>query len=358
MQELCARGSDFKQANGMDFAALFEFDRIWSLGPQDYDSKSNNRTGYPVVADPVVTALNRLQLTYAGGYDTAITAARQEIVFGDTRFIGNVGFRQHEQTFDAIAVVNTSLPGTKLTYAWIGKVNRVFGPDSRSGPAIGHYTSDSHLINAVYTGVSGLKLEGYAYLLDLKEAPAASTASYGVRAEWRHPLNAVLAVQLNSAFAHQTAYGENPNRVNLNYWTLEGFLGYAGFAGGIGYEALAGNGIAGFATPLATLHTFDGWADLFLTTPKDGIDDLYAKLSYTMKNAAGIATLSPQIVYHAFNADRTGIGIGHEWDLALDATFDKYFSLTASYAAYSGSGSGTGGFGNKSIAWLAIGYRY
>ena len=33
-------------------------------------------------------------------------------------------------------------------------------------------------------------------------------------------------------------------------------------------------------TPLATLHKFDGWADLFLTTPNKGLQDLYAGAAY------------------------------------------------------------------------------
>ena len=39
------------------------------------------------------------------------------------------------------------------------------------------------------------------------------------------------------------------------------------------YESLEGNGARGFSTPLATLHAFQGWADVFLNTPADGVDD-------------------------------------------------------------------------------------
>jgi len=275
------------------FSALFAFDHIWSLGPQDYNSKSNGRTGYPVVADPTMTALDRLQLTYRSEIGTTITAGRQAIVLGDARFIGNVGFRQHEQTFDAVKLVNTSLPDTTLTYAWIGGVNRVFGPDVPSGAATGHYISDSYVLNAVYRGIPNLKLEAYAYLLDLKEARAASTATYGLHADWHVALTSALAAQFVGAFAHQTDYADNPNAVSLNYWTLEGQLHISGVTAGVGYEAMQGNGTVGFATPLATLHAFDGWADLFLATPKNGIDDLYAKLSVKAVDAFGIAMLTP-----------------------------------------------------------------
>lgn len=339
------------------FTALAEFDQIWSLGPENYNSLSNGHTIYPAVADPAVTALNRLQLTYKDDSGTAVTAGRQRIVLGNARFIGNVGFRQHEQTFDGVTAVNTSLPDTTLTYAWIGGVNRVFGPDSHAGAAIGHYVSDSHVFNAVYAGIPGLTLQGYAYLLDLKEAPAASTATYGLNAQWKFvPTDSVAAV-LTGVFAHQNHYGKNPNPVDLDYWDLEAVLGYAGISAGIGYEAMGGNGTVGFATPLATLHAFDGWADLFLTTPKNGIDDLNAQLSYAWPGVLGVTTLASQIVYHSFTTDRLKTGIGTEWDAALNAGFTGGFALSVSYAAYRSSGLGLGGFKDKTITWLTASYH-
>ena len=44
----------------------------------------------------------------------------------------------------------------------------------------------------------------------------------------------------------------------------------------LGYEVLGSDdGKKGFATPLATGHKFQGFADKFLTTPNDGVQDLY-----------------------------------------------------------------------------------
>jgi hypothetical protein len=342
--------------NGFTFG--FAFDQIWSLGPEDYNSKTNGRTAYPVVADPPMTALDRLYLTYASDFGTSLTAGRQIIILDDARFIGNVGFRQHEQSFDAVKLVNTSLPDTVITYAWIGGVNRVFGPDAPSGPATGHYISNSHVLNASYTGISDVHLAGYAYLLDLKEAPSASTATYGLRAAWHKSLSDAVAADFTGAYAHQSDYASNPNAVSLNYWMIEGALRYANLVATAGYEAMGGNGAVGFATPLATLHAFDGWADMFLTTPVNGIDDLYAKLAYKIPDALGLVTLAPTAIYHSFTADRTGADIGEEWDLALDAAFDAHFALNASYASYAAAGIGSGGFADKSIAWLTATYTY
>src|SRR5260370_3958939 len=111
------------------------------------------------MADPERARLNRLQLPYARGptesatannlQDLRFTIGRQRIIFADARFIGNVAWRQHEQTYDGISLVDTSLPATTFTYAYINRVNRVFGPVS----PVGRYDSHSQLVNVVYGGV-------------------------------------------------------------------------------------------------------------------------------------------------------------------------------------------------------------
>ena len=43
-----------------------------------------------------------------------------------------------------------------------------------------------------------------------------------------------------------------------------------------GYELLGSDdGKVAFNTPLATKHKFNGWADKFLGTPKEGLEDVY-----------------------------------------------------------------------------------
>src|SRR5581483_10255303 len=86
--------------NGLSVQA--DFDQLWLLGG-DYNSTRNGKTTLPIIADPALTALNRLQLTYASDFDTKFVLGRQRLLIGNQRFIGNSGWRQHEQTFDALS---------------------------------------------------------------------------------------------------------------------------------------------------------------------------------------------------------------------------------------------------------------
>lgn len=357
----------------------FDFDQIWTVGGATYNSTRNGKTAYPTIADPSMTALNRLTLTYASDFGTKVTIGRQRLLIGNQRFVGNVGWRQHEQTFDSLSAVNTSIKDLTFTYAYLYRVNRIGGPaipvpSGTAAAATGqanYFKSDSHVMDAVYVGVENLRLEAYAFLLDLSAPGFAttaaqqtatarlSTATYGGRADYGFPINKDIAAKLTGEFAHQTNYANNPLSISLNYWLGEASATYAGVTGLVGYEVLEGNGTIGFATPLATLHAFNGWADMFLTTPTNGLKDFYAKASYALPaDFIGMRSLTGIVTWHDFNTDRLSAGVGSEWDASLELAVDDKASVLAKYAAYQGAGLAVGGFPDKSIFWLQLAYKY
>lgn len=351
------------------FSALADFDWVQHLGSHAYfDTVKGASATYPTVPDPDLTALNRAQLSYAflaaGGTaatDTTVAFGRQRILFGDQRFIGNAGWRQHEQTYDAISVANTSLPKTALTYAYVGQVNRVFGPNSIA--QLGQFGSRSHLFNALYTGFLPLvKLEGYLYLLDLKNAPKLSTTAFGIRAEGLYELAPGLIATFYGAYAKQNDYAKNPLHIDLGYWLIEGGLAYQGFSLGVGNEVLQGDGTVGFSTPLATLHAFNGWADIFLTTPNQGLQDFYVKAGYAFAASPVFAKVTASIAYHDFSAQHADADYGTEWDALIDAKLDDNVTFSLKYADYSaGSAVPTGAQAaafDKRIGWFYVTYAY
>ncbi|HKU54976.1 MAG TPA: hypothetical protein VJP60_06400 [Rhizomicrobium sp.] len=362
-----------------NFQLGFDFDQIWTVGGATYNSTRNGKTAYPTIADPAMTTLNRLTLSYASDFDTKFTIGRQRLLIGNQRFVGNAGWRQHEQTYDSLSAVNTSIQDLTFTYAYIYRVNRIGGPaiplpSNTTASATGlanYFKSDSHVMDAVYIGVDNLRLEGYAFLLDLSApsyATAAaqltatsrlSTATYGGRADYSFPLVEDVTGKLTGEFAHQTGYANNPLSISLNYWLGEGSLTYKGLTGLVGYEVLEGNGTIGFATPLATLHAFNGWADMFLTTPVNGLKDLYFRASYVLPaDFLEMRSLTTMVTYHDYTTDNLSQNIGSEWNLSTELAVDANASVLLKYAGYSGAGVAFGGFPDKSIFWLQLGYRY
>jgi hypothetical protein len=111
---------------------------------------------------------------------------------------------------------------------------------------------------------------------------------------------------------------------------------------GAGYEVLgADKGIAltSFQTPLATGFKFQGWADKFLTTPPNGVRDLYGSLGYGLKALGPAKSLSVQAIYHRFDSDRAEPALRQRAGSARKREVRPH--LSARYADYRANGFAT-----------------
>jgi hypothetical protein len=289
------------------FSALVEGEGIASAG-DSYNSGANGRADHPLVADAEGAEINQAWLSWKGERLQAV-AGRQRLLFDNQRWIGNSGWRQNEQTFDAFAL-EASLPADiGIRYAWLDRVHRVNGDQARDRLAR-ERDLDSHLIRAGWKhGIH--HVAGYAWLHEDQDVPTASTATYGLR--WTvgkvkdgHGWNLALEG------ARQSDRGDNPLAFSHDYWLVEPTLVRPKVSWRLGWEHLGGDGRHALQTPLATLHAFNGWADKFTTTPPAGLEDWY--LAPTGKLCGGRCDW--QVAWHEYRADRGG-HYGHE----LNASF-------------------------------------
>lgn len=308
------------------FGFLIEIDDVRSIGSDLYNSTRNDNTDRPVVADPEGTEINQALILYRGIENTVIRAGRRRITLDNHRFIGDVGWRQNDQTYDSFSLSNTSLPKTTIEYAYIDNVNRIFGPDNGTPPA--EFPSDSHILNVKHEWLPNWDVTAYAYLLDLEDSALLSNKTFGIRLNGSIAVSDRISTSYTMEYAHQQNYGDNPNSYSADYILLEGALTTVGITGKLGYEVLEGDSVQAFQSPLATLHAFQGWADKFLATPSAGIKDLY--FSIATKNRGAIISL----IYHRFNPEAGGPGYGSEWDLMIKKPFAKRYSIVFKYADY------------------------
>lgn len=285
-----------------------------------------------VIADPELTDVSQAWLAFTHEKTTA-TVGRQNLVLDNARFIGNVAWRQNYQTFDAVVLKDTTIDKLSLTYGYLWGVNRIFG----DGPAMfADYESDSHVVNAGYSGLPLGTLTGYAHLLDFTNANPAiknnSTATYGASFVGGAPLADTLKLTYRAEYATQSDYGSS---VVAGGYTADYHLGEIGvvalkkYGVAIGYEALGSDNGQGFRTPLATLHAFNGWADMFLVTPAKGLTDLYVKASAELPGNFGLMAF-----YHQFESDDGGLDYGDEIDLQLTYKVNKNLSFLAKAAFF------------------------
>jgi Alginate export len=335
------------------FSALTEFDHVQVIGTEHHDDTRNGLVNYPVVADPEGTDLNQAWLQYAGPKGTWLRLGRQRISLDGERFVGAVGWRQNEQTYDAVRIETKALPGTVVNYAYVDRVHRVFGPDSGTPPA--SLDGASHLLNAKFTSLPVGALTIYGYRLDFSDAPQLSSDTFGARYDGTRALGDKLNFGWALEYARQEDAGDNAAQIDAFYSLVELRLqtSAAGFTAG--REVLSGEDGTftpttnpAFQTPLATLHKWQGWADKFLTTPSAGIEDVY--LGFNVK----FAGWNGQAVWHDFSAEATGLDYGTEIDLSISRKFANRYEVLVKYADYNADDL----FTDTAKFWLQLGAAF
>jgi hypothetical protein len=322
------------------FQGMLEGENITVIGPESNFNAagSNGRPDKTVIADPPTTELNQAWLSYSN-WNSIAKGGRQRIALDNHRFIGDVGWRQNMQTYDAASFEHNPVKDVSLFYSYVWEVKRVFGDVGFAPTAVGNqdFRSHSHLFNASYGGWKYGKFVGYTYLLDLENASPTSqnnsTASYGGSFAGSAPLHEKLKLDYRAEFAWQTDYADNPipGGYETEYYNIELGANVKPFVIGGGYEVLGSDNNQGFKTPLATLHAFNGWADVFLVTPGRGLRDLYAFAQVTLPWEMPL-----RFVYHKYESDSGSADFGQEFDAIISKKMGKHWTAVAKYACYDG----------------------
>lgn len=335
------------------FKALLEFENVTAIDSDRFNSTTNGVTEFPVIADPNATEINRAQIEFTGINKTSVIVGRQRYNLNNHRFVGAVDFRQNQQTFDAMRFSSKAIDRVSLDYLYISDVHRIFGDDH----PVGEFDSNSHILSAAfYVGAYGT-LKGYGILLDLEEVPVLSSETWGIRYENSFSLNKADNVSLAvvAEYASQSDYADNQIDYHEAYIHGEAALRLNNFKAGVGWERLGGNGVIGFSTPLATLHKFQGFADVFLSTPATGLDDVYGNASYNWADLSLIKSVKIFAAYHGFSSKRGNFGFGSEFDIGAEVKVNGNVTAELKGAQYYG---GTSGFADRNLIWISLRFQY
>jgi hypothetical protein len=331
------------------FSGYLEFENIAVLGATSYNNSFNGKTQYPVVADPASTEVNQAYLAYTKGGVT-LKGGRQEINLGNQRFIGTVAWRQNEQTFDALsgAYQDGKLSAVAV---YVRNVNRVF---SDSSP-VGHFLTASEAVQVTYKFSPLLEVTGLGLLIDLKtDNPvtngALSSQTYDIHVAGAATVRQDVKLAYSADYARQSDYATHATNYSAPYYAVEGSATAHNITVRAGYEVMGSDNGVGFQTPLATLHKFDGWADKFLSTPANGLKDLYAGLSATLPGKGLFAGIGVDAVYHDFSSDKNGTAYGKEFDWQITKKINKHFGGALKGAHYHSNGFAT----NTDKFWISL----
>lgn len=338
----------------LGFSAFAEIESSVAVDEDHYFDAVERPTGQSPIADPQETDLNQLWLRYENERAALrITGGRQRIILDDARFIGNVGWRQNEQTYDAVyGSTALGVEHLELSYGHVYDVQRIFGDD---GPAATRdYESRSHLFRAAYDRFALARVALFAYLLDFDNSPGNSSNSYGLRVTGEQELGSgPWQFGYAASYAHQTDADDNPVGYDANYLAGDVHVGHAKLGTiGIGYELLGSDdGKARFVTPLATAHNFNGFADAFLNNGGNrGLRDAYAYLAPKLPWKLGA-----KVVYHQFRSDQGGDRLGQEIDVVVQRPINAHLSVLTKGAYFNGNGPGPA---DRWRFWVDVTFRY
>ncbi len=277
--------------------------------------------GRGVIADPTFTRLTQALVAFDLGAAEVI-AGRQMLVHDDHRFLGNVGWRQMPQTFEGITVRTARQPVT----AEVSYLSRRLGvrPELdqryREGSLVGHASFRMTPVVTAYTMAYLVQDAHDTFGLGLK----AATSTWGGRLE--------VAVQRTPSL--QETYAGGPRRADFLRGELRRSWGAVTLRGNLtGFGAARGNARTGFATPLATLHAFDGWSDALAGKAAQGDPRGW----WAGAVAAGFSTArlgKVECVFHAFRSRRGHLDYGRELDASYERSLGAPHLLTLKAARY------------------------
>lgn len=321
-------------------------------------SNAAQRAKYPTVADPDNFDINQLYLDFSGIPGTKIRLGRQSVKLDNVRFIGNVEFRQVMQVFDGVAITNNSLPNTELYVAYFDRVKQITTKLRQDNTTIAH---------AAYKLSPTETLTAYAYLYDMENVAAASdnsTKTFGLRADGSHKIDDNWKVLFTAEYAKQDNFAGGSSLIDNHYYKIGAGAGYGNWFARVDQELLSGNSAGkAFQTPLGTNHLFQGWADMLLTTPNEGIRDTFI--------TAGGKFMDVNLLgeYHWMDSDRnfttaaganTGSTWGRELDLSAAYAYNKNWTGKIEYAKFNEGDvhSVATRYRNTDKTWLTVIYNY
>ena len=221
-----------------------------------------------------------------------------------------------------------------------------------------HDELDAFGLNVTYAFSKEFKLTGFYYDIEGDDVgnANASNETIGLRAAGSFKLDEV-KFAYSASLAEQQDTGPSNLDYDASYMAGDLSATLAGVTLGGGFEILE----AGFRTPLATVHKFNGFADALLPLDgfTNGLEDFYVYAGYTIPVGNGIKA---KVIYHWFDSESNGAAGqdgGTELDLVASYKINDYLSLVGKYGDYEEDGGvGNAGALDKKMFTFEMNFIY
>ena len=337
-----------------NLSATIGLQSVNNFGSNEYNDGVNDQN-FDKIVDAQFAMLSEASVDYKIN-KTSLHAGRSQVNLDNQRFIGTVGWRQKERSYDTVYAADNSIENLNVLVAWVYGFQ---GVDSKP-------TADTNsvLLHVDYKVMDELSVTAYDYMLanihdTMGIALSGKINASGAKLDYR----AEYAIQKDNTMK---MHGATANKIDADYMNLDLGANISGLLAGVNYEVLSGASGAktAFSTPLATGHKFNGWADVFYVAgvPTGGLKDANIRLGYTAKGFGKLLA-----VYHKFTSETTVAGasddLGSEMDVVYTNKIPGVNDLTGlvKYASFS-KGDATNNFAasqsDKQVAWIGLDYKF
>ncbi|MDQ2068424.1 alginate export family protein [Natronospira bacteriovora] len=343
-------GGTTPRVRGFDAGVAFQTTQL--IGEPRFEDTTGRIGDFPVVRDPLDTGVSEGWARYIsreGVFEAKI--GRQSINLDNERFVGSDSFRQLEQTFNASTMRIGQGEPVRFDAAFISRANRVLGPNHPDRFAA---KADTEATILEYNQVFGDRTMGLYFhnmrFTDERE----SHRNLGLRFHGRLPWSETL--DFRAEYAHQEALrGEGPER-DQSYTHFRLSQNREDWRWFVGREHLSGDRQDAFQTPLASLHTHNGWSDRFLVTPDFGLIDNYIGVE-TQRGEWDF-----EARYHDFKLDAGSSRYGQEFGLRAGREVFGELRLDLKLSHYDGGDPefyfGDDYAGNSTRIWIGLSARF
>ncbi len=306
-----------------------------------------NVAGNTVIADPESNDLNQFYLNYKYN-NFQVRVGRQRIILDNAAHIGNVGWRQNEQTYDAATLTYKS-DSFSAHYSYVDRVERIFGSDANG--ALGSFEDGdgAHLVNLKYKVDDSLTLGAYAYILDFDQGAFANSDTYGISADFKGDFGTIYA-EIATQSGHDTRKNSDALYSHVKWTKPVNDWKYT-----LGVEYLE----EGFRAPLSTAHAFGGWADRFLLARLnagpatfEGLSDVYLSAGTQWKG------VKLSTIVHGFWDDSFSEFYGWEIDAVAAKKLTENLTLLGKASFYFGDSGADSAFTANDISQVSVQLDY
>ena len=328
--------------------------RTWG-GETPGVSPSFTRTGTSNASTGLDVHQAYLLVKNVWGSNLALKVGRQEMVFDEARLIGNIGWIQQAQSFDAIrADFNAAGLGFTTFYSQTlaNDTHPTMGPTIVAGTRDGHF-GGARITYKIGEGKND-RITGYYYICNNTSTGGNDVYdNLNILGIYFNKQLGKVRVRLDGAYEFGDRSAVAGPALNVDAYMLTGAIEMkhgAGHGGKIGLwvDYLSGDSNGAdrdqnqFVTPYATNHKFYGHIDKFLNNPVTGLIDL------AVKGSIGITpSTKVQAHFHNFSAASTRTGVasnyGQEIDLQITHKLAANTALRAGYSHYFAGGSSPAG---------------